>query len=384
MKHILMITFSNLKTDSRVRRHVNLLKNMYKLTVACFDAEPTTEYTIALLPKATLTPSRKALLAILLAFRLFRQAYKVQHPYFSLHEQLASRPDLIIANDAETLPLAFSIAEKHQSPVILDAHEYAPRHFEDKLVWRLFFQPLNIYLCRRYIPKLASMFTVGRGLANEYEKHFKIKPYIVTNATYYHDLQPSVPKVNSIRLVHHGIATPSRQLELMIDMMDHLDDRFSLDMYLMLLSNVSPKTKNYPAWLKQRATKNPRVQILDPIKSDEIVQTINAYDIGVFLVPPVNFNYENTLPNKLFDFIQARLGIAVGPTPEMAEIVNHYKLGVVSEDFTAESLARKIQAVTYDQLVEFKKNCSIAASQLSAQENAKILLRIVDEGLSKP
>ena len=70
--------------------------------------------------------------------------------------------------------------------------------------------------------------------------------------------------------------------------------------------------------------------------------TINKYDMGVFLLPPINFNYENTLPNKLFDFIQARLGIAIGPTPEMAEIVNHYKIGLVSEHFTAASLASRL------------------------------------------
>lgn len=381
MKHVLLIAFSNLKTDSRVRRHVNLLKHNYKLTVACYEAEATAEYNVTLIEKAVLTPARKIKLAVMLGLRLFRQAYRTQYPHFSLEQQITTPLDLIIANDVETLPLAFHLAGIHQCPVVLDAHEYAPRHFEDKLVWRLFFQPLNIYLCRTYIPRVKEMITIGRGLANEYEKHFTIKPVVITNANHFYDLNPSPLQRNSIRMVHHGIATPSRKLEVMIDMMDHLDERFTLDMYLLSSGFVSAKTKNYPAELRSLASKNPRVRILDPIKSELIVPTVNAYDIGVFLIPPINFNYENTLPNKLFDFIQARLAIAVGPTPEMAEIVNRYSIGVVSDDFSAKSLASKLGQLTNEDVIRYKGNTGAVARQLNAEENAKILMDVIERSM---
>lgn len=379
MKHILVISFSNLKTDSRVRRHVNLLKKTYALTVACFEAEATSEYDLILLEEARLTPVRKSKLATLLALRLFKQAYQTQYPHFSLGNRLTSKPNLIIANDVETLPLAFSIAEKYQCPVVMDAHEYAPRHFEDKLMWRLFFQPLNLYLCKKYIPRVTGFITIGKGLAREYEKHFPVKPVVVTNANNYFELSPSKASDTKIKLVHHGIANASRKLELMIEMMNYLDERFTLDMFLLSPSQGSAKTKNYPTELKALAAKNPRVRILDPIKSELIVPQINAYDMGVFLVPPINFNYENGLPNKLFDFIQARLAIAVGPTPEMAEIVHQYNLGVVSHDFNPKSLADKLNAMTRDDLMKFKTNTARAAQELNAEENAKILVKVIEQ-----
>ena len=37
-----------------------------------------------------------------------------------------------------------------------------------------------------------------------------------------------------------------------------------------------------------------------------IVRTINQFDLGVYLLPPVNFNSAHALPNKFFEFIQAR------------------------------------------------------------------------------
>jgi hypothetical protein len=99
--------------------------------------------------------------------------------------------------------------------------------------------------------------------------------------------------------------------------------------------------------------------------------------MGVFLLPPVNFNYENTLPNKLFDFIQARLGIAIGPTPEMAAIVKDYNIGVVSDTFTPESLSQQLNKLTTEQVQQFKTNTSLAAKDLNAEINAATIKQLL-------
>jgi hypothetical protein len=103
-----------------------------------------------------------------------------------------------------------------------------------------------------------------------------------------------------------------------------------------------------------------------------VVTAINKYDMGVFLLPPVNFNYANTLPNKLFDFIQARLGIAIGPTPEMAAIVNQYQNGVVSADFQPKSLAAKLNSLRVADIARFKNQSAVAAQVLNAEKNELI------------
>ena len=94
-------------------------------------------------------------------------------------------------------------------------------------------------------------------------------------------------------------------------------------------------------------------------------------------MPPINFNYANTLPNKLFDFIQARLAIAIGPTPEMAEIVNHYNIGVVSDNFTPQKIAEKLQALTTEKIAVYKNKSEAAALELRAEKNKEKLLSII-------
>jgi hypothetical protein len=187
MKNILVIVLSNLRHDARVRRQISALKKNYKVTVICFGAEPDEDLDIIVINPTRLTLFRKTLASIFLLSRGFATAHKVLHDYYYTIDLLKKKKfDLIIANDVETLPLAFAFPGKPK--IVFDAHEYAPRHFEDKVMWRLFFQKFNLWLCKRYIPKVAGMMTVGKGLAAEYEKNFNIKPAVITNANNYHDV----------------------------------------------------------------------------------------------------------------------------------------------------------------------------------------------------
>lgn len=376
MKRILVISFSDLNHDARVSRQVDFIKDNYLVTVAAYGGQENKGYELIPITKTKFTFTHKLFSSLFLLTRWHGKAYSLLYQLSSIQEALRQKTfDLIIANDVESLPFAFSL--KTNAKIIFDAHEYAPRHFEDRLAWRIFFQPLNIHLCKKYIPQVDAMITVGKGLANEYEKNFGVRPTIITNATWHSDIKPSKIVDRKIRLIHHGGSTPSRKLELMIEMMTYLDDRFTLDLMLIVPQLASAKTSNYINTLKQLAANNDRIRFLSPLRSNELVSFLNQYDIGVFLLPPVNFNYANTLPNKLFDFIQARLAIAIGPTPEMADIVNHYDIGVVAEDFTAKALADKLSTLTTEKLNGFKLNAEKAAIELTAERNKEKLEEII-------
>jgi glycosyltransferase involved in cell wall biosynthesis len=377
MKKVLVISFSGLTHDARVSRQVDFIKEKYQVIVAAYGGKENNGHQLIRIEKTKFTLKHKLISSFFLLFRFHEKAYSLLYQYKPLIKKLNDSFDVIIANDVESLPLAFAIKQK--AKIIFDAHEYAPRHFEDRLMWRIFFQPFNIYLCKKYIPMVDAMTTVGTGLANEYEKNFGVKPTIITNATWYAEINPSPVEDNKIKLIHHGGSTPSRKLELMIEMMKHLDDRFTLDLMLIVPQMASSKTSNYINCLKQKAAGDSRVRFLPAMKSEELVKFINQYDIGVFLLPPVNFNYANTLPNKLFDFIQARLAIAIGPTPEMAEIVNHYDIGVVSEDFTPLKLAAKLNSLTKEKLSAYKQKSAMAAKELCAEKNMEVFKGITEK-----
>lgn len=381
MKTILVLVLSDLRNDARVRRQIAALHERYKVTVVCFQSAPSAQHELLLVNPTPLTLFRKAITSVFLLLRMYRIAWKLLYGYDAVVKKLGeTKFDLIIANDIETLPLAYKIDP--EAKVLFDAHEYAPRHFEDKLMWRVFFQRFNIWMCRTYIPKVCGMITVGKGLAAEYEKNFGVKPVIITNANNYFEFEVRQPLENKVRLIHHGIATRSRNLELMIELMDLLDERFTLDLMLLTPGSASASTRKYIDELKMKAASNSRIKFVPAVPSAQVVQAIRTYDMGVFLLPPINFNYANTLPNKLFDFIQARLAIAIGPTPEMAEIVRLYRNGIVAPDFTAESLAALLNKMSMEQLRQFKQQSAIAAQELNAEKNEEILLEVVSRIIS--
>lgn len=379
-KKVLIVVFSNLRHDARVKRQIRFLTGKYSPTVACFDSDEMEGVRLIRMKQTPLTMFRKIASGVCLILGFYRVGHRLLHDYGMVVRRLSDESfDLIIANDVETLPFAFALSKGKN--VMLDAHEYAPRHFEDRLWWRVFFKGLNVYLCKTYIPHLTGMITIGEGLAKEYERNFNIKPTVVTNATTYHPLEPGAVLPNRIRLVYHGIANPSRKIDIMIEMMKHLDERFTLDLILMTSDFAAKRTKRYIRNLHHAAESDPRVTILPPLPSHEVVGFIHKYDVGIFLLPPVNFNYANTLPNKLFEYIQARLAVAVGPTPEMAAIVRKYDNGVVADDFNPASLAGKLNALTGGDVAMLKKRSATAARNLSAENNQLIFLDAVEKAI---
>ncbi|NOS92866.1 MAG: glycosyltransferase family 4 protein [Cyclobacteriaceae bacterium] len=380
MKQILIISFSDLNHDARVSRQIDFIKDQNEVSVICYNGKDNDRYSLYRIPKTKFTLPVKFISSIYLLLRLHLRAWHVMYQTQQVIRDFSKKPfDIIIANDVESLPLAFTL--KGNAKIIFDAHEYAPRHFEDRLVWRIFFQPFNVYLCKKFIPLVDKMLTVGKGLANEYKKNFGVSPVIMNNATWYSDIQPK-PPTEVIRIIHHGGSTPSRKLELMIEMMKYLDDRFSLDLMLIVPQLASSKTSGYIDYLKKLAEGDSRIVFRPALKSNELIPFLNNYDIGIFLLPPINFNYANTLPNKLFDFIQARLAIAIGPTPEMKEIVESYDIGLVSDDFTPQSLASKLKNISKEDLIRFKQNASKAAIELSADKNSKLLNELVSTSIN--
>jgi len=171
-------------------------------------------------------------------------------------------------------------------------------------------------------------------------------------------------------MVYHGAANRNRRIENLIDVVLLLDDRFSLD--LILVGNP-----RYQQELRRKAAGMKRINFVEPVVFEEIIPTIAKYDIGFFYCEPVTFNLANCLPNKFFEYIQARLMIAIGPSPDMAEIVHEYKCGIVAEEFSVHSMAKALNALTADDIDEYKRNSDKAARELCFEKESGKLVSIL-------
>lgn len=370
MKKILLISFSPIKTDPRVMRQIDALKNSYDLTIVGFGESPCKSIEFFNVDCATHSFPHKIYEGTLLFFRFFNFFYwKKPYVRSALTQLLGRKFDCVISNDIDSLPLALRLAGS--SPVYYDAHEYSPKEFEDRFIWRLFYSRYYYFLCETYLSKAKFMTTVCSGIADEYKKNFNVHPEVVLNTPEYEDLLPSPTSMDSIRLIHHGIAASSRSLELMIYMMQHLDERFTLD--LMLVDNGT----GYLTELKNLAKSNSRIRFRPPVEMKKIASEINNYDIGIFLLPPVNFNYKHALPNKFFEFIQARLAVAIGPSVEMVKLANEYGFGVIANDFSPETMAAELSSLSTEKILLMKNSSNKIASQFNADVTKTTILNTI-------
>lgn len=282
------------------------------------------------------------------------------------------RFDILIVEDLQLLPLAFEV--RGDGKILFDAREYYPRQNEGDLWFDLFEKPRRVQLCRDYLPQCDAVVTVSEGLRREFLKEFGVDAEVYRSTPLYvdHPVHPTDPE--RIRMVYHGAANRNRRIENLIEIVSLLDDRFSLD--LILTGNL-----RYQQELRRKASSMKRVAFRDPVPIEEIIPTIGQYDVGFFYYEPTGFNIAHCLPNKLFEYIQARLMIAIGPSPDMAELVKEYGCGVIAGEFSVHAMAKSLNSLSAADIDKYKNNSDRAAKELCFEKEknkmSTILKRIL-------
>lgn len=356
---LLIISYSRLYRDARLLRQIKLFSTDYAVTTCGYGPAPEGVVEHHQIPNEIVywRTDRKLVVA-----RLYQRAYDRAPITAYLRGVLNPGTfDVILANDVMSVPFAVSL--KPRGGVHADLHEYATRQQEEVWRWRQFISPYYAFLLRKWVTKASSATTVGEALAKEYGREFGIDCGVVLNAPARADL-PEGLVAEPIRLVHAGGATPLR-LEILLEAMDHVTSGASLDLYLV------DSGSGYANKVRQRYADHPRVHVHEAVPTDQLVETLNGYDVGVHILAPVSFNHRYAMPNKIFDYVQGRLGVLVGPSPEMAALVKERELGWVSEDFTPESVAKTIDALTPDGVRAAKAASARAAQILCADEQVQ-------------
>jgi hypothetical protein len=245
-------------------------------------------------------------------------------------------------------------------------HKETRTQAENTLLWRLTYQPIAHFLCQKYLQRVDKILTVSDGLAQQYQQEYGVLPEVFMSLPPFHHLQPKPVNPHQIRIIR-TVLPPRPQDRIMIEMMDYVDQRFSLDLMLIPSSNTS-----YWQKLIRMVEQRNNVRIIPPVKFYEIIPFIHQYDIGLYLCPPTNFNTTYMLPNKFFEFIQARLAVAIGPSIEMKKIVEQYHCGIVSDDFEPKTMAMTLNSLSAEQIEAYKQHAHFATSQLQCRVNCRV------------
>ena len=383
---ILVLSFSTIYRDPRVLKQVAALREVGRVITCGYGHKPALADDHIQIPDSLATwrtgPLRLPVTTLLLLTRAHKRFYwESKRVKFVLDNIPKGSMNVILANDAAAVPVAVKL--EPTAGIHADLHEYAPRQGEHSRTWRVLFRPLMDWLCSQ-LPALSSISTVAEGIAEEYAKQFGVeKPFVVPNAAAYTDAYKPTDTQSPLKLIHIGAAGRGRRTEDSIKAVVEANktraNHARMDIYL------APGEPSYIRELEALAVKvgGGMVRVLPPVDYAEIIPTMHQYDVGVFVCPPSTFNLDHALPNKFFEYMQARLGLLIGPSKEMAPIVRREHNGVVAKGFGVADIAEAILTLDPESVTRFKETSDSVARKYSVEKYLELWVSAVKEILAR-
>jgi len=270
---------------------------------------------------------------------------------FALRAAVAVRrwkPDVVHAHDADTLFAALLVRLVSRVPFVYDAHE----------IWEAQTLPPRIAAYYRWIldrasSRWAGTITVSPGIQRWMVDRFSldVEPTLVRNVPVAASLpapgaqgllraSAEIPEGARL-LVHVGLIGPARGVAETVRALASLPD----DVYLALIGPAPQRSRDHIASVAREHGVADRVRFVPPVDSDAVPTAILDADVSVVYPQPVSLNSVYSLPNKLFQSIQAGLPVVASDAEDVAQVVTSLGVGVVAPARDVEALARAIEDV---------------------------------------
>ena len=289
---------------------------------------------------------------------------------------LTKKADMLIANDLDTLLPNHLVRFIKKTPLIYDSHEYFTEVPE--LVSRKHIQAIWKFIERKLFPKQTDIITVNDSIAGLFENDYGIRPSVVRNiprkrlpVEKVSKKKLGLPENSHVIILQGSGINVDRGSEELIEAMQFVNNAVLLivgggD----VIDTLKLMTKKFE--IEQKVIFKPRVPYL------QLMQYTAIADLGLTLDKSTNLNYKFSLPNKLFDYIQSGVPILSSRLPEIESIIQQYDVGDFISDHIPQNIAKRINQILSNpvQMEKWKKNCKFAASELTWENEEKVLIDI--------
>ncbi|KAB0675910.1 glycosyltransferase [Aureimonas leprariae] len=276
--------------------------------------------------------------------------------------------DLWLGNDWTSLPVVARLSREAGIPYAYDTHELCAEEFYEDKRWRFVQKPVRVLTEGAFIRDAGVVSTVSPKIAERLAAiHSLDRTPLSIRSTPTYQEHPFRPTGERIRVLYHGAVWQHRGLEACIRSVAAWRSEFDLTIR-------GPISDAYRAELEQEIERSGvvgRVTLAPAVPMTELVREASRFDVGIFALPGHSNHNRYALPNKFFEYAMAGLALCVSDLPEMASLVNRYRLGTLIRGASSTEIAAAINCLDRETIDKAKQNALLAARELCWEEESR-------------
>ena len=275
---------------------------------------------------------------------------------------LFQRMDAVCAIDLDTILPCLFVSKVKRIKRIYDAHEYFTELKEVRTrprvrkIWR--------GIEKFAVPKFDSGYTVGEGLANEFRKNYGRNYAVIRNLPVLREI-PAVERRKV--LLYQGAVNEARGFEFLIPAMKLIN-------YKLVICGDG----NFMDQLKELIRENgveSKIELKGMLLPGHLSRIAAGASLGIGLAEKEGINQFHALPNKFLEYIHSGLPQIAMAYPEYEKINRQYKVAILLNELSVESVANTVNAVMNDTVLlnEMHSN-ALKAREVFCWQNEEGLL----------
>jgi glycosyltransferase involved in cell wall biosynthesis len=366
-KRVFISVTSDLVTDQRVRRAATALNEAgYEVVVVGRQLKKS----------SALAEKGYQIVRFRLWFErgfLFYMTFNLRLFFFLLFKKV----DILLSNDLDTLLPNYLISKIKFIPLVYDSHEYFTEVPE--IQHRPFVKTTWQTIEKLIVPKLKYAYTVNNSIAklyfDKYQIHFDVirnVPIKIPVGTFSKEelrKELQLPKDSFIVILQGAGINIDRGAEEAVQSMKYVQD------VLLLIVGDGDVVSALKQTVKDEKLED-KVHFYPKQALHELMRYTHAADLGLTLDKDTNLNYKFSLPNKIFDYIQAGIPILASNLPEIKNIIETYQIGEIILDHTPATIAKAVEEIKINsfQVTTWRNNLQRAQQELNwSHEKEKLI-----------
>jgi glycosyltransferase involved in cell wall biosynthesis len=262
------------------------------------------------------------------ALKFIEYVYKIK--------KLGNQADVWVCNDFEAL-MVYHLASKFglKSRLVYDCHEFQSEREGIGKYFKKFIRRME----KRVLQKNTPVFHVSQGILEIYQERYHLEnQHLVmnlplrgssSNGFIVFRQKFDIPEKAGI-FIFQGKLSPGRGIEEILHAFTELDPR----KYVIVLMGFGPMEED----ISYIAKKNGNIFLHPAVPQSEIVKHTSSANWGILNLQNTCLNHYYSMPNKLFEYIQAGIPILVSNLKESRNFVEENEIGLVIENSSVESL----------------------------------------------